>query len=130
MIQWLENNSGKVFLFLLFLIFFLLGFQVYLFLQPIGLHYVRQTDSLAFVDFYQNNGFNFFEPGGWFLGDSDGKTAGEFPVLYYLTAILDDFYRSIVLVYLQFINRMLKKCKLLLEITKIKLITLHVLKFS
>ena len=92
MIQWLENNSGKVFLFLLFLIFFLLGFQVYLFLQPIGLHYVRQTDSLAFVDFYQNNGFNFFEPGGWFLGDSDGKTAGEFPVLYYLTAILDDFF--------------------------------------
>lgn len=94
MIQWIENNSGKFFLFLLLLILFLLGFQVYLFLQPIGIHYVRQTDSLAFVDFYQNNGFNFFEPGGWFLGDSNGKTAGEFPVLYYITAILDSFLGS------------------------------------
>lgn len=86
-----ENHIGKLFLLLLLLVFLFLNFQHFIFLHPTGPHFVRQTDSFAFVDYYQNNGFRFFEPGGWYLGNSNGRTAAEFPVLYYLTAVLGYF---------------------------------------
>ena len=51
---------------------------------------MRQTDSLAFVDFFKRNGYDFFQPGGWYFGDSEGRAAGEFPILYFLTAVISN----------------------------------------
>lgn len=84
----IDQHSGKLFLGTLIVVLFVLGFHNYLTLDPVGPHFIRQVDSFAFVDYYQNHGFNFFETGGWYLGDSNGKTASEFPILYYLTALI------------------------------------------
>lgn len=83
-------NPSKAFsfLFLLLTLYFILDFHHILFLQPQGIHYIRQTDSLSFAANYYHNGFHFFEPQVYNLNSIDGKAACEFPVLYYLTAIL------------------------------------------
>lgn len=49
---------------------------------------MRQTDCLALVTTYYNNGMQFFEPRLLNLSSIDGKAMGEFPILYYLTAAL------------------------------------------
>lgn len=54
--------------------------------EPLGTHLWRQTDCLSLTRNYAN-GANFFEPELDILladGYSTGKTAGEFPILYYL----------------------------------------------
>lgn len=63
-------------------------FQKYLLLPPGGIHIIRQTDSLSFVWHYLHNGMKFFETGVLNLTSQEGKAACEFPVLYYLTAII------------------------------------------
>ncbi|MDA3954180.1 MAG: glycosyltransferase family 39 protein [Bacteroidales bacterium] len=49
---------------------------------------MRQTDSLSFASNYFNDGFNFFNPKLFNLKNIDGKAACEFPITYYLTALL------------------------------------------
>ncbi len=87
-----ERHSGKLFFGILLLVYLFLNFQEFIFLHPVGPHFIRQTDSLSFVDYYQNNGYDFFETGGWYLGDSNGKAACEFPILYYITAYLSSWF--------------------------------------
>jgi len=48
----------------------------------------RQSDSYAFSIHYYLTSSSFFEPGNLNLDSIDGKCAGEFPLIYYLIAIL------------------------------------------
>lgn len=62
-----------------------------LFKPPQGLHIWRQTDCLSITTNYYNGSTDFFEPEIHnLLSDSNtsGKTAGEFPLLYWFVAML------------------------------------------
>ncbi len=79
----------NIFFFLLLLVtYYFLGYFQILFLRPQGIHFIRQTDSLSFVLNYYKNGMHFFEPQVFNLYSENGKAACEFPVLYYITALL------------------------------------------
>lgn len=84
----LEKYRNYLFLILLVLVYTVIDYQTILFLSPRGIHFIRQTDSLSFVANYLKNGFHFFEPQVFNLQSIEGKAACEFPILYYLTAIL------------------------------------------
>ncbi len=77
-----------IFLMILVGLFFFLGFDNVFFSGPGGIHFMRQTDSLSFASQYFNNGFHFFKPQLYNLKNIEGYAACEFPVTYYLTAIL------------------------------------------
>lgn len=66
----------------------LVNYLHYLPQLPGGEHFWRQTDSGSFVTYYYEHGMNFFEPGTYNLKPSEGKSASEFPILYYITAAL------------------------------------------
>lgn len=63
----------------------------FMFSPPFGMHYIRQTDSLAFVEYFKLGKGNLFQPGTLDLntGPNDGRTAGEFPIIYLLASIID-----------------------------------------
>jgi 4-amino-4-deoxy-L-arabinose transferase-like glycosyltransferase len=84
----LEKYRNYLFLILLIALYLILDFQTILLLPPQGLHFIRQTDSLSFVANYFKNGLHFFQPQVFNLQSIDGKAACEFPILYYITAIL------------------------------------------
>jgi hypothetical protein len=86
--NFLNQNRNGLFFFLLILVFLFLNYQYILFLQPQGIHFIRQTDSLSFVRYYMHNGMHFFEPGILNLSSNGGKAACEFPILYYITALI------------------------------------------
>lgn len=65
-----------------------LGFYTYLRTPPGGMHFWRQSDSASFIAYYYEHGLNFFEPGTYNMNCADGKAASEFPILYYITAVL------------------------------------------
>lgn len=69
-------------------IFLFVGYQNIITKKPESLHFIRQTDCLAFASNYHNSGMNFFQPANFDLTSTNGKAVGEFPILYYLTAIL------------------------------------------
>jgi len=86
----IERYRNYVFILLLIAVYCFLDFQTILFLRPQSIHFFRQTDSLSFAANYYKNGLNFFQPQVFNLQSTDGKALGEFPILYYLTAV---FYR-------------------------------------
>lgn len=65
------------------------NYQEILFLRPQSIHLWRQCDGLSFaLNYYQDNN-SLFQPSVHFLGsDGTGKTAAEFPILYYFIAKL------------------------------------------
>ena len=76
-----------VFLIISIGLFFLMGYQEVAMKGPFSRHMYRQSDSYAFAlnYYYENN--KLFEPSVLFeLEDKGGKTASEFPVLYYFSA--------------------------------------------
>ncbi|MES2588453.1 MAG: glycosyltransferase family 39 protein [Bacteroidota bacterium] len=81
------KNRNYLFLIFLLVFYFFLDFQSILFLEPQGIHFMRQTDSLAFASNYFQNGFDFFHPQVFNLLSDGGHSACEFPILYYLSAI-------------------------------------------
>ncbi len=87
-----KNNSpiaeGIVFLSILTILFFYLGFNNIFLCGPFGIHFMRQTDSLSFAANYFNNGFDFFNPELYNLKNIDGRAASEFPITYYITSLL------------------------------------------
>ena len=83
-----EKYRHYLFVFLLLAVFAALDYQTILFLPPQGFHFIRQTDCLSFVSNYYKNGYNFFEPHVYNLQSTNGKAACEFPILYFITAIL------------------------------------------
>ena len=71
----------------LFLLFFYLGFGHVFFNGPKGIHFMRQTDSLSFASNFYRNSFDFFNPQLFNLKNDAGHAACEFPITYYLAAI-------------------------------------------
>jgi len=100
MIRLLNKVWIQFLLFLIILIglFFFLGFWEMFFLGPQGIHFMRQTDSLSFASQYFNNGYRFFEPQLFNLKNIDGNAACEFPITYYLTALLYSVFGKNVLI--------------------------------
>ena len=80
--------QGFIFLSIIIGLFFFLGYHKIFFLKPFGVHFMRQTDSLSFASNYFKNGFHFFKPQLYNLKNIDGMAACEFPLTYYITAIL------------------------------------------
>ena len=70
------------------LLFFFLGLDKLFFAGPQGMHFWRKTDSLSFAAQYFNNGFDFFHPQLFNLSSEEARAASEFPILYYITALL------------------------------------------
>lgn len=58
--------------------------------EPSGIHYIRQTDSIAFARYYQLGRGHLLEPGilNLNLAPHDGRAAAEFPLLYWLASLL------------------------------------------
>ncbi|MCD6017468.1 MAG: hypothetical protein K0S53_589 [Bacteroidetes bacterium] len=82
-------GSENIFFAVLFLsILFFLNFHSIFFLNPRSFHFIRQTDTLSFVSYYLKNDLNFFNVGNLNLYNESGKTLCEFPILYYLTALI------------------------------------------
>lgn len=80
--------STSFFLFLLIGLFLFIGHWKSAFHGPEGLHFTRQSDSLSFVLHYFLYDWNFFSPGTLNLESDGGKAACEFPIYYYLTALI------------------------------------------
>lgn len=72
--------------------FFVLGHHHVFLTGPNGIHVIRQTDSLSFVSQYYNQGFHFFQPANFNMVSLGGRAACEFPIYYYLTALLYSLY--------------------------------------
>lgn len=91
---WTFFKEHKV-LFFLIALFFLYGFNTIIMEGPYGMHIWRQADCISIADNYLNNGLNFWEPEIHnYISDegTSGKTAGEFPILYYLIAIVWELF--------------------------------------
>ena len=81
------------------------GFSDILTMRPQGIHQWRQCDCLAFTQTYYQDGNNFFQPQVLYLSkDGTGKTASDFPLIYYTVAQLwkifgkhEFIYRGLVL---------------------------------
>lgn len=58
---------------------------------PGGIHFIRQTDSLAFASNYYHYQYSFFDPHVYSLFGDEGSAACEFPILYYITALIYRF---------------------------------------
>ncbi|MDF2448304.1 MAG: hypothetical protein K0R26_808 [Bacteroidota bacterium] len=82
------KNKNYYFLILFFGVIVFLNYYSILFLKPRSFHFIRQTDSLSFISYYLKTGLNFFNIGNLNLYNGTGKTICEFPILYYLTAIV------------------------------------------
>ena len=90
MISVIQNRKNEFFLFtfLFIAIVFFLDYQSIFFLKPRSFHFIRQTDSLSFINYYLKTGLNFFNIGNLNLYNGSGKTACEFPLLYYIAALI------------------------------------------
>jgi hypothetical protein len=62
-----------------------------LMLGPQGIHFIRQSDSLSFASNYFHFDYGLFEPHVFNLTSTDGAAACEFPLLYYIAAIMYRF---------------------------------------
>ncbi len=70
-------------------LFFVYTYDEILFLRPQGIHQWRQCDCLSFALNYYQDGNPFLEPSMHNLaGDGTGKTASDFPILYFFVAQL------------------------------------------
>lgn len=71
--------------------FFIYRYEYLLRLEPSGPHTWRQADCASIIDNYYSHGMRFFLPEIHYQisdGDESGYSAGEFPGLYYLNALL------------------------------------------
>ena len=86
--SFVQGNSSFFYLALILCFYAIMGVFSVVLLEPFGLHFVRQTDSLSFASHYYHFGMDFFSPGLFNLQSDDAKAACEFPMLYYLTALI------------------------------------------
>jgi len=82
-----KKTNFFLFCFVFVAICLFLNYQTYIFLSPRGIHFIRQTDSLSFINYYCKTGFNLFNIGNLNLYNSTGKTVCEFPLIYYIVAL-------------------------------------------
>jgi hypothetical protein len=85
----MKKNSKWYFWFFLLITSLCYNYQKIIFLRPGSTHQWRQADCLSIaLNFYQE-GMNFFSPSIHWVGEKgDGKTVSEFPIIYYLVALL------------------------------------------
>lgn len=76
--------STLLFAVLILSLYTYLNYWEILFWPPQGIHFMRQTDCLSFISYYMHTGSGLFEPGTLSLFSNEGKTASEFPLLYFL----------------------------------------------
>jgi len=91
--QLFETQRGKDLFFVAALIgcFFIYRYEYLLTFNPSGPHTWRQADCVSIIDNYYSHGMRFFWPEIHYQisdGDDSGYTAGEFPGLYYINALL------------------------------------------
>ena len=82
----LERYKNDLLFILLFAVFSISYYDSVLDKGPLSMHIWRQTDCLSLTSNYAN-GATLFEPEIHFQGSDDltsGKSAGEFPALYYV----------------------------------------------
>ncbi len=87
---------SKYFVFagILLILYFFIGFGNYIYMQPQGFHFSRQTDSLSFIYNYLYNGFDFFYTANFNLNSIEGRAASEFPLFYYLYAFIIKLFNT------------------------------------
>ncbi len=98
--------AGFIFVSVFTILFFIYDFDDILLMRPQSIHQWRQCDCLSFTQTYYKDGNNFFEPKVLYLGtDNTGKTATEFPIIYYTIAQIwkifgkhEFIYRAFVLI--------------------------------
>lgn len=73
---------------IMFILFFLNGYQRTLFFRPGSIHQWRQADCLSITKNYFEENLNFFKPKIHYQGVKDGKAVSEFPILNYSVALL------------------------------------------
>ena len=84
--------------FIMVIVFLALAAWLYLpdilFSGPRGIHFIRQTDSIAFLMNYGRPSWDFLAPAVYDLRNAPdgGWAAAEFPVLYYLMALLKQMF--------------------------------------
>lgn len=74
----------------LFIFLLPLGVVIAFLANPGSIHEVRQADSLSFALNYFRFDYNFFHPQNFNLISEDGKCASEFPIYYYIAAMLSE----------------------------------------
>lgn len=82
------KHGQLLFILSLLIIFYLFDFHIKVSQLPHGIHFIRQTDCLSFVANYYQHGFDFFTPQLFTLNNDNGRAVCEFPILYYITALL------------------------------------------
>lgn len=81
-----NHHPTLVFILSMLIIFLYFDFHRVINWSPRGIHFIRQTDSLSFVDNYYLFDYSFFQPHVYNLITKDGKAACEFPLLYFIAA--------------------------------------------
>ena len=101
----LENEQWGLwaFIILLLIYFFYIGTFQYLFYGPDSIHFIRQIDSLNFIQYYRENGMSFLNTGSYSLESIQGKGVCEFPLHYYFIAWFENVFGENIL-YLRFWN--------------------------
>lgn len=97
----LIKRKPTLFLLLILSVIFILYFDGVLDKEPMNMHLWRQTDCLSLTRNYAN-GAMFFEPQLDILLADDlttGKSAGEFPILYYIIGKFWSWYGESILFY-------------------------------
>ncbi len=84
----MNRNSSAIFLTALVVISLLYGYHRIIELPPYSIHQWRQTDGLSIALNYYKEGMNFFEPKMHFNYSEGGKGVGEFPIIYYIDALI------------------------------------------
>jgi hypothetical protein len=84
----LNGNSSWFYLSVILVFYLMMGLFSMLPMDPSGIHFVRQSDSLSFASHYYHFGMDFFHPGLFNLQSEEAKAACEFPILYYLSALI------------------------------------------
>jgi hypothetical protein len=84
----MEKRSTLYFFILLFSVSLLYGYIEIFFKNPSYHHLWRQSDCLSITMNYYKENLNFFTPAIHWVGDKDGRTISEFPIIYYIVAQL------------------------------------------
>ena len=84
----LKNKANLLFIVLLLLVSLLYNYQKILTSRPYSTHQWRQADCLSITMNYYKENRNFLEPAIHWVGEKDGKTVSECPIIYYSVAQL------------------------------------------
>lgn len=83
-----SNKTDLLFILLLLIVSLLYDYHNILTYRPYSIHQWRQTDCLSITMNYYKENRNFFEPAIHWVGEKDGKTVSECPLIYYSVAQL------------------------------------------